>query len=154
MYLRERNGKQELVYEPEETVEDIDFLARKLKHKNLRPLLEPFDGIYGIPAGGTVFAVCLHYRLGLPLLLAPTKRSIIAEDIVDSGKTILPYIERGMFCVSLFYNPSSICEPSMWRREKENNIWVRFALWEGDEDLPEISTNYKSPWGETEDSNV
>ena len=76
----------------------------------------------------------------------------LTQNIVDTGKTILPYIERGMFCVSLFYNPKSICEPSMWRRKKEDNIWVRFALWEGEEDRAEISTNYKSPWEEEEEN--
>ena len=154
MYLRWHNGKEELVYEPEETIEDIEFLAIKLKELNSRPLLESFDGVWGIPAGGTVFAVCLHYRLGLPLLLAPTMRSIVAEDIVNTGKTISHYMERGMFCVSLFYNPNSICEPNMWRRKKENNIWVRFSLWEGDVDNEKISTNYKSTWEETEDRSV
>lgn len=134
MYLRWHNGKEELVYEPEETIEDIEYLAEKLEHENSKPLLGPFDGVCGIPAGGIVLAACLHYRLGLPLLLAPTKRSIIAEDIVDSGKTIRHYMEKGIFCVSLFYNPNSVCEPNMWIRKKENNIWVRFSLWEGLED--------------------
>lgn len=133
MYLRTYNGKMELVYEPEETLEDIEFLAQKLGHQNLRPLLEPFDGVWGIPAGGQVIAVCLHYRLGLPLLLAPTRKSLITDDIVDTGKTMQHYIDKGMFCVSLFYNKKSICEPNIWLREKEG-AWVRFAFWEGMED--------------------
>lgn len=134
MYLRVYNGKTELVYEPDETLEDIDFLAQKLEHKNLRPLLEYFDGVYGIPAGGQVIAVCLHYRLGLPLLLAPTRKSLVTDDIVDTGRTMQHYIDKGMFCVSLFYNRKAICEPNVWIREKEDDIWTRFALWEGMED--------------------
>lgn len=138
MYLRTYNGITELVYEPDETLEDIETLAQKLEYKNLRPLLEsePFDGVYGIPAGGIFLAVCLHYRLGLPLLLAPTKRSIVADDIVDTGKTMSHYIEKGMFCVSLFCNRKSIYKPNIWEREKEDDFydWVRFVLWEGMED--------------------
>lgn len=138
MYLRTYNGKTELVYEPDDFFEDLAILVERLSPENLWPILngQYFDGVYGIPAGGTVLAVCLHYRLGLPLLLAPTKRSIIAEDIVDSGKTISHYIEKGMFCVSLFCNRKSICEPNIWVREKESDVysWVRFVLWEGMED--------------------
>ncbi len=133
MYESFHNGVAEVVYEIEDFFEDLPIIVEKLKPENIVPILGYyFDGVYGIPAGGTVFAVCLHYRLDLPLLLAPTKRSIIAEDIVDTGKTILHYIEQGIFCVSLFYNSKSICKPNIWAREKENNIWIRFALWEGE----------------------
>ena len=44
MYLRWHNGKEELVYEPEETIEDIEFLAIKLKELNL--ILNPNSLIY------------------------------------------------------------------------------------------------------------
>ena len=44
------------------------------------------DGIYGVPRGGLPIAVLLSNRLGLPLLMAPTKQCIVCDDILDSGK--------------------------------------------------------------------
>lgn len=134
MYLRTYKGKIELVYEPQETLNDIELFVEKLKREDMLPLYKDFDGVYGIPAGGIVLAVCLHYRLGLPLLLAPTKKSLIADDIVDTGHTMKPFIERGNYCISLFYNRKAVCAPNEWLREKENDWWIRFLLWEGLED--------------------
>lgn len=134
MYLRTFNGRTELVYEPQETLDDIEIFVEKLKNKNQPPIFKRFDGVYGIPAGGLVLAVCLHYRLDLPLLLAPTKKTLIVDDIVDTGHTMKPYIERGNYCISIFYNKKAICTPDEWLREKENDWWIRFLLWEGMED--------------------
>lgn len=131
MYLTEKN----IVYEWSDFFEDLEILVDKLKAENLKPLFPDygFDGIYGIPAGGLVLATCLHYQLKLPLLLAPTPKTLIIDDIADSGKTLSHYVEKGNFSVTLFYNRISIVKPNIWLREKFNNLYVIFP-WEGEDD--------------------
>lgn len=49
----------------------------------LKKRVHEFDGVYGISPGGLVPAVCLHYRLDLPLNYVPTKKSLIVNDVND-----------------------------------------------------------------------
>ena len=53
-----------------------------------------FDGVYGLPRGGLVFATMLSHRLNLPLLLAPTKNTLIVDDICDSGESLIHFIKN------------------------------------------------------------
>lgn len=121
-----------LVYEQQDFEADVEDLAKRLSNGAQMPLFKRFDGIYGIPAGGNVLATYLHYRLKLPLLAAPTRNSLVVDDIVDSGKTIAHYIEKGNFCVALFYNRQSSWEPNIWLHEKIDK-WIHFP-WEAPED--------------------
>lgn len=135
MYERWHNEAMEVVYETEDFFEDLATLVERLKPEVIWPILSGryFDGIYGIEEGGSVLRACLHYRLGLPSLLAPTRRSLIVDDIADSGKTLSHYSDRGMFIATIFYHKRSVVVPNVWLREKEDK-WVRFELWEGLED--------------------
>jgi hypoxanthine phosphoribosyltransferase len=121
-----------LVYEQKDFEEDVERLAKMLADGDQIPLFLRFDGIYGIPAGGNVLATYLHYRLKLPLLQAPTRNSLVVDDIVDSGKTMAHYIEKGMFCLSLFYRRQSPWVPNIWLHEKTDK-WIHFP-WEAPED--------------------
>lgn len=148
-----------LVYEHDDFYEDIEILVKKLVEYQNQPKqfsLFPsgrFDGVYGIPAGGLVLAVYLHYRLKLPLMLAPTEHTLVVDDIVDIGDSMSHYAKKEYFIVSLFYNPKkSIIKPNIWLREKQNK-WVRFP-WEGEEEYTGLSADYKSPWEKMEDSSV
>ena len=51
-----------------------------------------FDGVYGIPRGGTILAVMLSHKLGIPYLETLEgmygENFIIIDDIVDTGKTM------------------------------------------------------------------
>lgn len=122
--------EKEIIYEVKDFLEDLDIIVKKLHQKKFFPLLKKFDGVFGIPAGGLVLATCLHYRLGLPLLLAPTKNTLIVDDIVDTGKTIAHYVEKGNFTISLFFHKQSEHVPDIWLHEKTDK-WICFLLWEG-----------------------
>ena len=147
-----------LVYEHDDFYEDIEILVKKLVEYQQQPsqlsLLSSvkFDGIYGIPAGGLVLAVYLHYRLKLPLLLAPTENSLVVDDIVDTGFTMSHYISKGNFTLALFCKKDGRLKPNIWLRKKYDK-WVRFP-WEGEEEYVGLSANYKSPWNGAEDENV
>lgn len=65
-------------------------LSDKIKQKiNSRPGY--YDGLVPIPRGGRPVAERLSVLLDLPILVSPTKKSLIVDDIIDSGRTIEPY---------------------------------------------------------------
>lgn len=132
-----------LVYEHDDFYEDIAMLVKKLteyqKQKNFSLFsYNQFDGIYGIPAGGLVLAVYLHYRLKLPLMLAPTENTLVVDDIVDTGFTMSHYISKGNVTVSLFFKVGGRFKPTIWLREK-NEKWICFP-WEGEEEYEGMLT--------------
>lgn len=60
-------------------------LADRLKGLNV-------DSVHGVPRGGLCLAIALSHKLGLPLLkIGCTEKTIIVDDIVDSGKTMKDY---------------------------------------------------------------
>ena len=64
---------------------DCAEIAERLKNVN-------YKNIFGIPRGGLVVAIRLSYFLKIPLILEPSKidkETLVADDICDSGKTIL-----------------------------------------------------------------
>lgn len=91
---------------------------------------EKFDGIYGIPRGGLIPAVMLSHLTGLPMLLHPTKESLIIDDIYDTGKTIdsIPHGTK----VCLFWNNDIHEEPNIYGYVASNGKWVVFP-WETNE---------------------
>lgn len=130
-----------LVYEHDDFYEDIELLVKNLTEyakNNQLPLFASggFNGVYGIPAGGLVLAVYLHYRLKLPLMLAPTESTLVVDDIVDTGFTMSHYISKGNFTVSLFCKEGGRWKPNIWLRAKTDK-WIRFP-WEGEEEYEGI----------------
>jgi len=134
MYESWHNEVAEVVYETSDFLEDLPIMVERLGPERIVPILGYyFDGIFGVEEGGTVLRACLHYRLGLPSLLAPTRRCLIVDDIADSGKTLAHYAEKGIFIATIFYNERSIVAPNVWLHKKHDK-WIRFELWEGLED--------------------
>lgn len=85
--------------------------------------------IFGIPRGGLVLAVYLSHMLDLPLVMKPSKDSLIADDIADTGQTLKPY--KNHYIVTLYYHKQSIVIPDIWIREKKSR-WIKYP-WEVDE---------------------
>ena len=99
----------------------VDFASWQLKNAYL-------DGIYGVPRGGLILAVCLSHRLKLPLLATPTKYTLIVDDIADSGTTLLCYKKTRNCIITLFKHPQSKVNPDIWIRAKKDR-WIDFP-WE------------------------
>ncbi|OHB20733.1 MAG: hypothetical protein A2939_00135 [Parcubacteria group bacterium RIFCSPLOWO2_01_FULL_48_18] len=118
---------EKLYYAWEEFVEDSERIG-KLVEVESKKRKRQFDGVYGIPRGGMILAVCLSHRLGIPMLLAPTKRSLIVDDIADTGKTLAHFRDLRCFIATLFYHPRSIVKPDVWLRKK-GSAWIVFP-WE------------------------
>lgn len=103
---------------------DQDILAKRIKKSKRN-----FNGIYGIPRGGLPLAVALSHKLNLPLLLGGvTAKTLVVDDIADSGSTLNPYQERSAFIVTIFYHPKSLVKPALWLHKKTVD-WIVFP-WE------------------------
>ena len=88
-----------------------------------------FDGVWGPPVGGLVPATMLRHELNLPFLISPqSKKTLIIDDIADSGNTLIHYRKHPI--VTLFYFRKSIVTPMLWVHEKHHeNEWIVFP-WE------------------------
>ena len=114
---------EKLYYSWQQFDKDIKKIARRIKRTNKR-----FDGIFGPPRGGLPVAVALSHQLNLPLFLKPkSKRTLIVDDISDTGKTLKPYA-KNYFIATIFYRKQSAVSPAIWIRKKTNK-WIVFP-WE------------------------
>ena len=87
------------------------------------------ENVYGLPRGGLVPAVKLSHVLELPLLTDAKKigkRTLIVDDIADSGKTLSAFKEQRK--ATLYYCRKSTVVPDAWAYEK-TDCWVVFP-WE------------------------
>jgi hypoxanthine phosphoribosyltransferase len=116
---------QKEYYKWTEFAEDVEKIVAELK-KNGRK----FDGVFGVPRGGLILAVCLSHRLGIPLLAsAASKNALVVDDIADSGATLKPRYGKN-FIVTIYYHRQSAVVPDIWLREKTDK-WVVFP-WEAE----------------------
>lgn len=97
-------------------------LGEQIKKRRLR-----FNGIYGIPRGGLPLAVYLSYYLNLPLQLYPNEKSLVVDDISDTGKTLEKHSNK--FIGTLFTTEYTKTKPHCWVDEKRKNEWIVFP-WE------------------------
>ncbi|MCK5624978.1 hypothetical protein KAI04_04000 [Candidatus Pacearchaeota archaeon] len=111
---------KKIYYNWEETGLLIKELIEKVKSSNIN-----FDGVYGIPKGGLPIAVSLSYALDIPLLLSPTEKTLIVDDISDTGKTLEIFKKKKIAC--LFLTKWTTMIPDFWIKEKLNkNEWIVF----------------------------
>ena len=102
-------------------VEKLTWLLGKRKKQ--------FNSIWGPVRGGLPLAVCLSHRLGLKFVSKPIgKKTLIVDDIADTGKTLQKFFDKGYFIATLYYHRQSTFKPQVWLREKEDK-WIVFP-WE------------------------
>tara|TARA_Y100000310_G_scaffold257347_1_gene265386 strand:- start:114 stop:470 length:357 start_codon:yes stop_codon:yes gene_type:complete len=102
----------------------IDKLAEKINenHKGT------FDGVYGVPRGGLPIATVLSHKLGLPLLLYPNKKSLICDDISDTGKTLQSH--KNKFIATLHSTEWTTTKPDCFiEMKKKKTDWIVYP-WE------------------------
>lgn len=82
-----------------------------------------FDGVYGIPRGGLVVALCISHKLRLPMLVQPTDKTLIVDEISDTGKTLQQYKNQKIAC--LFSTPWTEVVPNWFVGTKaDKNEWL------------------------------
>ncbi len=86
-----------------------------------------YDGIYGVPSGGSFVAACISDFSKIPLLDSPRVGCLVVDDLIDSGETMRKYSRYD--CAALFSKPHS---PSIGVKVLEQiDEWVVFP-WEVD----------------------
>lgn len=109
----------------EEIGKMIEDLVVKIKNSG-----EKFDGIFGIPRGGLPLAVILSYRFEIPLLLYPTKNTLVVDDISDNGFTLQRMKNKKI--ATLFSTDWTITKPDWFvEKKKSQEDWLVFP-WESD----------------------
>jgi hypoxanthine phosphoribosyltransferase len=102
---------------------DAGKIIRQLKKSRKK-----FDGVWGPPRGGLPLAVVISHAFNIPLLTkCKSKRTLVVDDIADTGKTLNKYAGKN-FIATLFYHSQSKYVPNIWIRKK-NKKWIIFP-WE------------------------
>ncbi len=73
------------------TWEELADLAHRLAAKIRKGFGQRFDDVYGVPTGGSVIAVLVAPQLGLPLASVVGPRTLVIDDIADSGRTLAQF---------------------------------------------------------------
>jgi hypoxanthine phosphoribosyltransferase len=111
--------------------DDIDHLVDIIsKHTP-----EEIDSIMGLPRGGLIPAVILSHKLDLPLVFEPTEKTLIVDDICDSGETFIEidskYPNLKFACLHLKPHTSKFT-PHIWAGSWISDDWVVYP-WENKE---------------------
>ena len=113
----------------DETITDIAFHLKETK-KN-------FKGVYGIPRGGSIFAVMLSHKLDLPYIENPFDCEfddfVIIDDIADTGETLKFYEEtfKKGYIVTIHEHDQSIVKPE-YSVIAKGDAWIVYP-WENKE---------------------
>ena len=119
----------------DEAVTDIAF--------NIKNTNKDFKGVYGIPRGGLILAVMLSHKLDIPLIMSVDEldeNSIIIDDIADTGKTLLDFVEYESYVVTIHEHEQSLIKPNYSVIDKGDK-WIVYP-WET-EDSEEIQDYLK-----------
>lgn len=101
----------------------IDKLAKEIKKSKIK-----FDGVFGIPRGGLPLAVILSHQLDIPVLLYPTKDTLVVDDISDNGFTLQRMKNKKI--ATLYSTDWTITKPDWFiEMKKSKNDWLIFP-WE------------------------
>lgn len=104
-------GQKDILYMSWDEFEDYcKEIVKKLKEKKV-----DFENIYGVPRGGLCLAVKLSHLTKKPLVVNysdATEKTLIADDVSDSGKTFKKYKDHKT--VALYMKPESSFEPTVY----------------------------------------
>lgn len=120
-----RNGQISYKMSWKEVEEAIIHIANCTQDSNI-----DIYNIYGIPRGGSVPAVMLSHYMDKPIVLVEQigKNTLIVDDIVDSGKTILRYKDKFM-TAALCIKKETKTRPDYFLNSYYAEQWVVFP-WE------------------------
>lgn len=109
---------------------DVRVLADQIRRW---PGFLELEHVLGIPRGGMVLAVHLSHLLDLryehsKIGLDP-KKTLLVDDVSDSGKTLWHYKQFGFVVVTLYMKPGTRLVPKFYVREYSRETWLNFP-WE------------------------
>lgn len=112
-----------------ELLEDAKHLAKIIKANS-----EQYDSVFGVPRGGVPIAIIVAEELSLPLVEEPTSKTLIVDDLIDSGETRKKYKDNH-FAV-LYKKPHSPITDCHYVY-KELDGWIEFPYESSETDIEE-----------------
>jgi GTP cyclohydrolase IA len=111
---------------------EFEALCTKLGHEiaNGSGVLHRIDSIWGVPTGGSFVARELVKYLSLPMVDQPGDRTLIVDDIVDSGRTLSGFSNNPT--AALHVKPHSKVRPHAVVEETRD--WIVYP-WEKDTEI-------------------
>jgi len=88
-----------------------------------------YTGVYGVPRGGMIVAVGISHILDIPVVchvVQATKRTLIVDDISDSGGTLSQYNISDSDTATLFIDPNTKYIPTYYVIKNVDKIWINF----------------------------
>lgn len=108
----------------------------KILTEQIRPRHDRFTSVYGIPKGGCPLAVALSRSLRLPLWEGREdgldSNTLVVDDLIDSGKTLKPFIETGYTTAVLHCKEWAEVKPTFCAHPNCRD-WIVY-WWEGTEE--------------------
>lgn len=122
-------------------VDDVASLAEKIRATEY--FRAGYDSIYAIPRGGVPIGILLSDELDLPLVEKPTDKSLIVDDLVDSGRTLEQY--KDYDTAVLYIKPHS---PKPVYFQEVLDGWIEFPYEKTEDDEQSVITRLLEIIGE------
>ncbi|MDP2669075.1 MAG: hypothetical protein Q8P07_04550 [bacterium] len=130
MYIKEYDGRKYFFYTSADFETDFPLLIKRIRELE-KTRMPGFTGVKGINRGGDQIALWLSHALNVETVSGGvTKNTIVADDIADTGSTLLTYKNRDVIIVTLFYHRQSLIVPHIWLHEKTPDIHEVIYPWE------------------------
>jgi len=109
----------------------FDF-ANDIKTLACQKITSKYDAVYGVPRGGINVAIALSQQLKIPLISDLVGGNVlVADDVVDSGKTRDRFKEYDFVCLHLKPN-ANINSPNCLYHANKTDKWIKY-FWEENE---------------------
>lgn len=107
------------------------------------PNIEKYEYICGVPRGGLLLSLIMSYKLNIPVITPSEisnlvyidhldhKSILVVDDIIDSGKTLVKFVEAGFPIATIYKQEKCTIKPD-WFVESNTN-WIVFP-YETEED--------------------
>ena len=113
-----------------------------------------YKNVYGIPRGGLIIATYISHYLNIPLindkwsidLVNDSNKTLIVDDLVDTGESMKHYVENGFDTAVLFYKPRSIVKPTYYIHETMDWVVFPYELWDEPENRDPPTDKEKIHW--------
>mgnify|MGYP002711051556 CR=1 FL=1 len=104
----------------------IDHLCDRLKDSS-------YSCVYGIPRGGSIFAVMISHRLGIPVASELKDNCIIVDDVSDSGSTLSKHVASDKihkyYSTTMHTKQSTEFIPDYFESTESDDTWIIYP-WE------------------------
>lgn len=114
---------------------EFERLCKKLETKIRETIRQrKLTSVHGIPVGGWFVAREIVKNFSCLDNTSESHKTLVVDDIVDSGETIKPFVGFGFATASLFVKEGARVRPDIWVEEVPRDCWVKFP-WESSREI-------------------